>query len=126
MWAVLFAVISFLFANLGLSSIIAFSAPVLMFLYPLSITLILLALCGKLFGHDRAVYNWVIGCTLVAAVYDLLRSLPDTLRAACHLDGMLGAVGGVLPFSETGLGWICPALLGLVIGLVVHFAKRSK
>ena len=40
----LFAVISFLFANLGLSSIITFSVPVLMFLYPLSITLILLAL----------------------------------------------------------------------------------
>lgn len=63
-WAALFAAISFLFANLGLSSIITFSVPVLMFLYPLSITLILLALCGKLFHHDRAVYNWVIGCTL--------------------------------------------------------------
>lgn len=102
-WAALFAVISFLFANLGLSSIITFSVPVLMFLYPLSITLILLALCGKLFHHDRAVYNWVIGCTLVASVYDLLRSLPDTLRAACHLDGLLDAVGGVLPLAKAGL-----------------------
>ena len=125
-WAALFAVISFLFANLGLSSIITFSVPVLMFLYPLSITLILLALCGKLFHHDRAVYNWVIGCTLVASVYDLLRSLPDTLRAACHLDGLLDAVGGVLPLAEAGLGWICPTLLGLVIGLIVHFAKKPR
>ena len=107
-WAALFAVISFLFANLGLSSIITFSVPVLMFLYPLSITLILLALCGKLFHHDRAVYNWVIGCTLVASVYDLLRSLPDTLRAACHLDGLLDAVGGVLPLAEAGLGCDLP------------------
>ena len=118
--------ISFLFANLGLSSIITFSVPVLMFLYPLSITLILLALCGKLFHHDRAVYNWVIGCTLVASVYDLLRSLPDTLRAACHLDSLLDAVGGVLPLAKAGLGWICPTLLGLVIGLIVHFAKKPR
>lgn len=125
-WAALFAVISFLFANFGLSSIITFSVPVLMFLYPLSITLILLALCGKLFHHDRAVYNWVIGCTLVASVYDLLRSLPDTLRAACHLDGLLDAVGGVLPLAEAGLGWICPTLFGLVIGLIVHFAKKPR
>ena len=125
-YAALFAVISFLFANLGLSSIITFSVPVLMFLYPLSITLILLALCGKLFHHNRAVYNWVIGCTLVASVYDLLRSLPDTLRAACHLDGLLDAVGGVLPLAEAGLGWICPTLFGLVIGLIVHFAKKPR
>ena len=88
--------------------------------------LILLALCGKLFHHDRVVYNWVIGCTLVASVYDLLRSLPDTLRAACHLDGLLDAVGGVLPLAEAGLGWICPTLLGLVIGLIVHFAKKPR
>ena len=87
---------------------------------------VLLALCGKLFHHDRAVYNWVIGCTLVASVYDLLRSLPDTLRAACHLDGLLDAVGGVLPLAEAGLGWICPTLFGLVIGLIVHFAKKPR
>ena len=66
------------------------------------------------------------GIGAVSYTHLLLRSLPDTLRAACHLDGMLGAVGGVLPFAETGLGWICPALLGLVIGLIVHFAKKSK
>ena len=34
----------------------AYSLPVLMFLYPLSIALIALALLGKFFGHDRTVY----------------------------------------------------------------------
>ena len=39
-WAVIFSLVSLLFANFGLSSIIGYSVPVLMFLYPLAITLI--------------------------------------------------------------------------------------
>ena len=57
-WAVAFSVVSFLIANLGLDTIIAYSLPVLMFLYPLAITLILLGLCGNAFGHSRCVYGW--------------------------------------------------------------------
>lgn len=45
-WAVGFCVISFVIANLGLNAILAWSTPVLMFLYPLAIVLILLTLCG--------------------------------------------------------------------------------
>ncbi len=125
-WAIVFSVVSFLFANLGLSAIIGWSVPVLMFLYPLSIVLIALALFGKFFGHARAVYGWTIGFTLVGALFDLLRSLPAGVRAALHLDGLIGAVGGVLPFAELGFGWAVPALVGAVIGLCVHFGKKKK
>ena len=76
-WAIIFSLVSLLFANLGLSAIISYSLPVLMFLYPLSIALIALALLGKFFGHDRTVYCWTIGFTLIAAVYDLT---PSTVR----------------------------------------------
>ncbi len=125
-WAVLFSVVSLLFANLGLSAIIAYAVPVLMFLYPLAITLILLALFGRFFGHDRAVYGWVTGLTLVAALYDLFRTLPETAQAALHLGGVIDGMGAILPLSGLGLGWIAPALLGLVIGLICHAAKRGK
>lgn len=43
-WAVIFSILSFLIANLGLNAIIGWSMPVLMFLYPLAIVLILLTL----------------------------------------------------------------------------------
>ena len=125
-WAIVFSTVSFLFANFGLSTIIEFSIPVLMFLYPLAITLAVLALFGRFFRHDRAMYVSVTAFTLVAAVYDLLRTLPDGLRTACHLDGFLKAVGTVLPLSGLGLGWVCPALLGAVVGLIVHFVRKPK
>ena len=125
-WAIVFCGVSFLIANLGLNTIIAYSVPMLMFLYPLSIVLILLALLGRLFDHDRTVYGWTLGLTLAAALYDLLRSLPESVRALLHLDAPLTAVGGVLPLSSLGLGWLCPAALGLAIGLCVHFLRRKS
>ena len=125
-WAVIFTLVSLSIANFGLSTIIEYSVPVLMFLYPLAITLILLALFGRFYHHDKAVYNWVIGLTLIGSLYDLLRTLPAALRAACHLDGIIESIGSVLPLAGLGLGWICPAAVGLVIGLVAHSTAKAK
>ncbi|MDO4517316.1 MAG: branched-chain amino acid transport system II carrier protein [Bacillota bacterium] len=123
-WAVTFSVVSFLIANLGLSAIIEYAVPVLMFLYPLAITLILLALFGRFFDHDQRVYGWVTGLTLVAALMDFLAALPAAAQSALHLAPFLEVVNGVLPFFSLGFGWICPALLGLVIGLIHRKAKK--
>ncbi len=123
-WAVLFSVVSFLIANLGLSSIIEYAVPVLMFLYPLAITLIFLALFGRFFGNDQRVYAWVTGCTLVAAVLDFLGALPAAAQAALHLSPLLAAAKEILPFFALGFGWICPALIGLVIGLIHSKVKK--
>ena len=54
-WAVGFTLVSFLIANFGLSAIISWSIPVLMLIYPPSITLVLLALTGKIHDHDTVV-----------------------------------------------------------------------
>lgn len=123
-WAVIFSIGSLFFANLGLSAIISYSLPVLMFLYPLAIALILLALCGKFFDHDRRVYCLTIAFTFVAAVYDLIMALPESLYLALGGDAIRAFGEKFLPFSSLGLGWICPALLGFVIGLVLHFTRR--
>ena len=65
-WAAGFCVLSFLIANLGLDAIIAYTVPMLMFLYPLAIVLIILTFCHRFFGGSRCVYQWTIGFTAVA------------------------------------------------------------
>ena len=125
-WAILFCIVSLLIANMGLSAIIAYSVPMLMLLYPLAITLILLALFGRFFNHSRTVYAWVTGLTLIAAVVDFMGALPTSVYEALHLDVIVHAVNRVLPFSGIGLGWICPALLGLVIGIVSYIASGKR
>ena len=117
-WSVLITLVSFGLANFGLSAIIEYAIPVLMFLYPLSIVLILLSLCGRLFGNSKIVYAWTLGFTGVAAVYDFLNTLPTALRNALHMNDMLVVAQNWLPFSEFGMAWVCPAVVGFVVGYV--------
>lgn len=125
-WAVLFVIISFLIANVGLTAIITYAVPVLMFLYPLAITLMLLAIFGKLFNHAKCVYISVTVFTLIASVFDFVKALPEGAGNAIHADVLTGFAGKIFPLYDLGLGWTIPAIIGLVIGLVIYFAKRKS
>ncbi len=124
-WATIFTVFSFVVSNIGLSKIIEYSMPVLMFLYPLAITLIVLALIGKLFEHDKIVYRCVTVFTAVAAIFDLLKSLPKAVRTLLHLDGVIAVAGEILPWFELNLGWVVPALIGFAVGMMIRKLKKK-
>ena len=117
-WAVGFCLFSFAIANLGLDAILAWTAPVLMFLYPLSIVLILLTLFGRLFGSHRTVLAWTVGFTIPAAVLDLVCALPKG-SAAARLLAPVAGLARWLPLADKGFGWVTPALAGLAVGLVL-------
>lgn len=121
-WAILFSLFPLLISNVGLTTLISWSLPVLRLLYPLAITLILLSLFGRLFRYDRAVFVSVTAFTFAAAFIDFLAQLPDAL----HMDEAIHALARCLPLSSIGLGWACPALAGLVIGLVIRGARAAK
>lgn len=122
-WAVIFSVVSFGIANFGLSSIVAWCVPVLMFLYPLAITLVLLALFGKAFGNRKSVYVWTTAFTLVAAVFDMIGAVSGMVPGSALLSTLTAFAGKVLPLYSLGLGWVCPAAIGFLVGLVVSRKK---
>lgn len=123
-YTIVFSLASFLIANFGLSRIISLSLPALMFLYPLTITLILLCLFGHWFDYDRKVFVWVTGCTIVPAIFDLLNALPESAKAFLHAAPLL-ELAKKLPFFNLGMGWVVPALCGLAIGLVLHYINKK-
>ena len=57
------AILACIFANVGLTNIM-YSTPVLMFIYPLAITLILLTLVSPLFNHSTIVYKFTTFFTM--------------------------------------------------------------
>lgn len=125
-WVIAFCVFSFLIANLGLDAIIAYSQPVLMFLYPLAVVLIILTLFGKLFENDRTVFEWALGFTAVAALFDGFRTLPQNARDYLHTDDLVELADHILPLADKGFGWLCPAVVGTVIGLILYKIRRQK
>ena len=125
-WAITFSAASLVFANLGLDAIIKYSVPVLMLLHPIAIMLIVLTLCGKLFKNDPVVFRWTITFTAIASIYDMFAALPKGLWSALHGEEIKAVAEKLLPLAGQGLGWLCPAALGLVIGLAIHVYRLRK
>lgn len=112
-WVIGFCLFSFIISNVGLSLIISFAIPLLMFLYPLAMTLIILAIMGNAFNHDSKVYLAVTLFTLPVAFLDLLSTAGIKLSFTSYL-----------PLFDIGIGWMVPALMGLVVGLLWY--KTTK
>ncbi|UUX33599.1 branched-chain amino acid transport system II carrier protein [Fundicoccus culcitae] len=118
-WTITATLVSFLVANIGLERIISYSIPVLMLLYPLAITLILLHLVKPLDGKRR-VFQSVTAFTFVAGVFDMAKVLPAELSQFLPVESLVGFAERVLPFYAYGFGWVMPAVVGLVVGLVLE------
>lgn len=118
--------LSFLFANLGLNQIIAWSTPILMFLYPLAITLIILSLFSPLFKRDPLVFRITTGFTLIPACFDMLNALPAGLKNSAFLQPLLSFAQHYFPFFNLGFGWLSFALVGAALGLLGHAYQARK
>lgn len=125
-YVALFTIISCLFANVGLTQIISLSIPVLMFLYPLAITLIILAFLSPLFKHRQIVYGLTTACTMFASVADAFNSMPDVIKQEASIQNLLAFYHTYLPFFDIGMGWVIPMIIGLSTGwLIATFQKNS-
>lgn len=118
-WAVIFTGASLLISNIGLSQIIALSAPVLYFLCPLAIVLILLGLVGNRFGHVGVVYVCTMAAALAAAVLELARVVGGPVQP------LVDWTAAWLPLYGYGLGWVAPSALGFVLGLLLRARKKQ-
>ena len=124
-WLFLSCLASFLTANFGLETIITWSTPMLMFLYPLSMVLILLSVFSPLFKRDGVVYLTVVVCTVVPAFFDMIVAFPKVVSQS-HVGLAVAGMRSYLPLASIGMSWAVPALVGLVVGLVLHFVRRSN
>ena len=56
----------------------------------------------------------------------MFAALPKGLWSALHGEEIKTAAEKLLPLAGQGLGWLCPAALGIVIGLAIHIYRRRK
>lgn len=106
---------SFVTANAGLTNIVAWSVPVLMFLYPISLVLIMLSLTAKYFNYAPVVYRSVVGFVALPALLDALASSP--FMSGKLAQQVVNTYHQLIPFSALGFGWLVPAAVGAFVGL---------
>lgn len=129
MFVVIFTAFSFIIANFGLANIIGFSVPVLMFLYPLAVVLMILTFLSPLFNHARMVYVATTIVTFLISIFDGLTALCDSLGWDNFgwMVPILKFYEQVLPLYGIGLGWLIPALIVIAItGIIARIQKVSK
>lgn len=106
--------IGFLLANMGLAQILKVSVPFLVTAYPITIMLVVLTFCSRLFRNMRIAYATTI---LFTGIFALLGGLA---AAGLHM-GVIDTVREAMPLAEYGLEWVLPALIGLIAGAVIGF-----
>jgi len=124
-YAVFFSVLSCIIANAGLSQIITLSLPVLMFLYPPAMVLILLALFSRLFADNRLVYLTTTIATILFSIGDALAVSPYGIRHYPPVQKLL-AFYETMPLFGIGMAWVLPAAAGFSIGLLMHILYSIK
>lgn len=112
-------IVSYVAANQGLETIISYSVPVLTFIYPITIVLILLTFSQNLFQRSKAVYRGAILLTAITSLYDGLTEYGFELNA-------VKPYAESLPFHDYGLSWIVPAIVGGVVGLLVQKSRTKN
>ena len=118
-WVAFFAAVSMLVSNVGLTQILAISVPGLGAIYPAALALILLALAGEKLAQLRFVYPLTVGLASLESVVTALGQVHVKIPL------LSGAVAS-LPLAKQSLGWILPALAGLVLGVVLSLLFPSK
>ncbi|HHE3601187.1 TPA: branched-chain amino acid transport system II carrier protein [Pasteurella multocida] len=108
-YAILFTLIGFGLANQGLNAVISKSVPVLLVLYPISMSAMLLLLVN-----------------LVMPLPKLAKGIPLVLVAIVSILSVMGAeiVAG-LPFKAYSMEWLPVALFGCFIGLIIVKAQTQ-
>jgi len=125
-YVLIFTIISCFVANIGLTQIITLSIPVLMFLYPLAIALIVLGLLSPLFKDRQIVYVLTTVCTLFVSVADALNAMPAIIKTQVPIQKILELYNNYLPFFNLGMGWIIPMLIGLSLGCIISITTKQK
>ncbi|MCF4006172.1 branched-chain amino acid transport system II carrier protein [Corynebacterium uropygiale] len=113
-WAVIFAVMSWAMATMGLQTVLDIAAPVIGFLYPPAVTLIIISLIESLLPGSLRFRYAIYAPVWLAVVWSAMTSFND-LGWGSFWDAIIGWS----PLTAQSLGWLLPVSVVFVIMLVV-------
>lgn len=110
---------SFLIANVGLSTLIQISLPILIMIYPVTVVLMITSFFRNRIQHRRMVY-------VMGMVFAFCVSFISGLDNAQISLGVISEWVRLLPFYTLGIGWILPGILGSLFGYLPIFDPCNR
>lgn len=110
---------SFVISNVGLDMLVKVALPVLMMIYPVTVVLVVLSFFKKWIGERKMVY--VLGMLFAFCV-----AFIDGMQSAGISLGVVTEICNKLPFYDLRLGWIIPAAVGALLGLLPVWKYNRK
>lgn len=104
--ALIGCILGIVMGQFNVGYIIAVALPALMFIYPITIILILLNVLPKAYA-PKQVFQWVVTITL-------LFSIPDFLGSIGYRESLV-PIFNWIPLGEVHMGWILPALITFLL-----------
>ena len=101
----------------GVESIVTFSEPILVFMYPVVIVMILLTVVSGE-NPNTNVYKYAVYATLIVSSLELLNMF--------EIGTSITQVVEYLPFASWNLPWVVPAVLGSAIGIALPKKEEKE
>ena len=113
--AIIGCVLGVVMGQFKVDYIIAIALPVLMFIYPITIVLILLNVTPKKYA-SATVFKAVVITTILFSIPDFLNSV--------GWEALLGSLPYYIPLSQFSMGWVMPAVV--VFGAVNLLGRKQS
>ncbi|WP_412519619.1 branched-chain amino acid transport system II carrier protein [Staphylococcus simulans] len=114
-----FSVVGFLISILGLNMILQIAVPLLTFIYPISIVLVLISFIAIAIPTKlKIAYILPTISTLIISVLEIFNTF--------KLIKPLNTAYQHLPLSDLGLAWLIPFIVLTAIGIAIDFMRNKK
>ena len=116
-------VVSASLSTLGVDTIIHYAEPILVFIYPVAIVLVLLNVF-RCRWMNRGTFLGAAYCTLVVGFTDMIAVMVE--KEGFRIGGRITYAIKALPLSALGLAWAVPAIICGILGtLCYRFKERN-
>lgn len=115
--AIIGCILGVLVGQFDLHYIVNIALPALMFIYPITIVLIILNVVPEKWNSD-IVFKWVVAVTFLFSIPDFLGFIIDP--------NLLTGIKSIIPLATNHLGWVLPALITFVIVNMIDKTKKTQ
>ena len=115
--AIVGCLVGVLVGQMDFHSIIVIALPILMFIYPITIVLILLNVIPEKYA-SKLIFRGVVLITFIFSIPDFLNYTP--------LKGGLSEIKNIIPLANHSLGWVLPALITFITLNIFNSYKTKK